>query len=63
MVLVTLAYILLFLWSRYDRIRWSRYQLVRYRLGEKFIIASCIEAMRPAAMALLERGVEGAMLE
>ena len=38
------------------------YQLVKYRLGEKFVIASCIEAMRPAALTLLERGVEGAML-
>lgn len=39
------------------------YQLVRYRLGEKFVIATCIEAMRPAAMALLEHGIEGAMLD
>jgi len=33
------------------------YQLVRYRLGEKFVIASCIDAMRPSAFALLEQGL------
>jgi hypothetical protein len=38
------------------------YQLVRFRLGEKFILASCIDAMRPAAMALLEHGIDAMAL-
>ena len=37
-------------------------ELIRYRLGDKFILASCIENLRPSAAAVLELGPDAVSL-